>query len=335
MTKDHLGRSISYLRISVTDRCNFRCIYCMPEEGVCLMDHEEILSFEEIVRLTTIATEYGIKHLRLTGGEPLVRPGIVDLVRMLKEIPGIEDIALTTNAVLLPKLGPGLKEAGLDRVNISLDTLDPAEFERITRTGKLESTLAGIDTALELGFHPVKINAVVVRSLEQDLIGFAGMSREKPLHIRFIEYMPVGESSGTDDHGWTAADTIPNDELIERLTAEGEERGWGTLAPLSQDRQPAGWGPATYYAFPDAQGTVGFISAMSNHFCASCNRLRLTADGGLRPCLFSDLEFPARTALREGSEDEVRALFQKALRLKPDAHHNREGTERRMSQIGG
>ena len=190
--KDSHGRVIDYLRISLTDRCNFRCIYCMPEEGVQQLPHEEILRIEEIVQAVRVAAGMGIRSIRLTGGEPLVRLGVVDLVRDIANVPGIENISMTTNGVLLPRMADDLKAAGLSRVNISLDTLDPDQFRQITRRGELQQTLDGIDAALEAGFNPVKINAVAVRSLHQDYLKFAELSIDRPLHVRFIEYMPVG-----------------------------------------------------------------------------------------------------------------------------------------------
>ena len=333
--KDSHGRVIDYLRISLTDKCNFRCIYCMPAEGVCPMGHDELLRIEEIEAITRVATRIGIKSVRLTGGEPLVRKGVVDLVQALNDMPEIENISMTTNGVLLPKMADELKRAGLSRVNISLDTLDPDQFEFITRVGKIESTLAGIDAALEAGFNPVKINAVTVRSLNQDFLAFAKLSIDRPLHVRFIEYMPVGTSTGSDGTGWGKQDVVPSEELLGIINERAREEGLPELVPAGNDDKPIGWGPARYFEFPGAKGTVGFISPLSRHFCSECNRLRLTADGKLRPCLFSDREVDVRTALREGGEEAVYNCFLEALNLKPDEHHDRVGTERNMSQIGG
>lgn len=332
--KDSHGRVIDYLRISLTDRCNFRCIYCMPEKGVKLLEHDEILRIEEIAEAVRVAADMGIRSIRLTGGEPLVRLGVVDLVRLIAETPGIENISMTTNGVLLPKMATDLKEAGLSRVNISLDTLDPEQFEHITRRGTLDQTLAGIDAALETGFDPVKINAVTVRRLNQDYLAFAKLSVDRPLHVRFIEYMPVGESSGVDGCGWGKEDVVPNEELLGIINARAREEGFPELVAAGDDR-PLGWGPARYYEFPGAKGTVGFISPLSSHFCSKCNRLRLTADGKLRPCLFSDDEYDLRTALRSGDDEAIRAVFTEVLGAKPDEHHDKVGTERGMSQIGG
>lgn len=332
--KDSHGRVIDYLRISLTDRCNFRCIYCMPEKGVQQMTHEEILRIEELEELVHIAAGIGIRSIRLTGGEPLVRKGVVDLVDAITKTPGIENVSMTTNGVLLPRMAEDLKRAGLSRVNISLDTLDPDQFHMVTRVGYLEDTLAGIDAALAAGFDPVKINAVTVRSLNQDFLGFARLSVDRPLHVRFIEYMPVGESSGFDGCGWGKKDVIPSEELLETINAHAREEGMDELVPAGADR-PIGWGPARYYEFPGAKGTVGFISPLSRHFCSECNRIRLTADGKIRPCLFSDTEYDVKSALREGGDDAVRAVLFEALGAKPDEHHDKVGTERGMSQIGG
>ena len=333
--KDSHGRVIDYLRISLTDRCNFRCIYCMPEEGVHMMGHDEILRIEEIEAIARVATRIGIRSVRLTGGEPLVRKGVVDLVAALHGMPCIENVSMTTNGVLLPEMAPELKAAGLSRVNISLDTLDAEQFAFITRVGRIESTLKGIDAALEAGFNPVKINAVTVRSLNQDYLDFAKLSIDRPLHVRFIEYMPVGESTGADGTGWGKQDVVPSEELLQIINERAREEGLSELVSTRDDDKPLGWGPARYFQFPGAQGTVGFISPLSRHFCSECNRLRLTADGKLRPCLFSDREIDVRTALREKGEDAVYDCFLEALNLKPDEHHDKVGTERKMSQIGG
>ncbi len=335
MGVDKEGRRIDYLRISVTDRCNLRCIYCMPEEGVEWKSHETILSYEEMVRFVKIAAKEGISHIRLTGGEPLVRAGLAGFISELNAIDGIENISLTTNGILLPQHADELKAAGLKRVNISLDTLDPDVFHSITRRGELKDVLHAIDVALETGFEPVKINAVVVRSLNQDLLGFAKLSVDRPLHVRFIEYMPVGVSSGTHGEGWAADESVPSDEVLERISREGEAAGLGALIPVSAKDAPGGSGPAKYYRFENALGTIGVISPLSHHFCGECNRLRLTADGGLRPCLFSDTELDVRSVLRSADDEAVRDVVLQALLIKPVGHEHRIGTDRRMSQIGG
>lgn len=336
-TTDKYGRRIDYLRISVTDRCNLRCVYCMPEEGVQGKCHEEILTIEEIYAFAQRAAEYGIKRIRLTGGEPLVRLGIVDLVRKLNSVEGIEEISLTTNGILLPKLGQELFDAGLKRVNISLDTLDPEVYHAITRRGNLKDVLHAIEVADEIGFAPIKINAVAVRSLIKDPLEFARMTIDRPLHIRFIEYMPIGQEHGPDSTGggWTAEEAISSQELREMISAAGVEAGLGELIRIPASQSPAGAGPAEYWHFKDSQGTVGFISPLSNHFCGACNRLRLTADGKLRPCLFSDKEFDVREPLRAGDSAGVDAVIARALEEKPESHEFHHGTLREMSQIGG
>lgn len=343
MAIDAHGRRIDYLRISLTDRCNLRCVYCMPEEGVVWKSPEKILTFEEIERFARLAVGEGIGKIRLTGGEPLVRRGVVDHIRRLRAITGLEAIALTTNGTLLPGFAADLRAAGLSRVNISLDSLDSEVFARITRGGRLEDALAGVDAALAAGFEPVKMNVVVVRSLHQDLLAFARLAQDRPLHVRFIEYMPVGddaeEGAGcAGDSGpfhWTRADHIPSDDVLEELRERGAGSGLGELVPVARDAAPGGWGPARYYRFEGARGTLGVISPLSHHFCGECNRLRLTADGMLRTCLFSDEEIDVRSVLRGGSDDDVREVVRVALATKPESHSERIGTLRRMSQIGG
>jgi GTP 3',8-cyclase len=344
MARDTFGRQVDYLRVSVTDRCNLRCVYCMPSGGVAWKERSELLTFEEIERFVAAAASEGISKIRLTGGEPLARKGIVDLVRRLRSIPGIESLALTTNGTLLPLLAGDLAAAGIDRVNISLVSLDPAAYSSATRGGRLEAALEGVDAALAAGMRPVKLNVVVMRWLAQDPLDFARLTLERPLHVRFIEYMPLGSddacgkaSIGTEGTAgdWTRADRIPSDEIVARLTTDGVAAGLGSLEPVERVEGPAGWGPARYFRFPGAQGTVGVISPLSHMFCADCNRLRLTADGQLRTCLFSDDELDARRILRNGTESELRALVVAAVAAKPESHNMRVGTQRWMSQVGG
>jgi GTP 3',8-cyclase len=344
MAVDAFGRRVDYLRISVTDRCNLRCVYCMPSGGVAWRDRSDLLTFEEIERFAAAAAAEGISRIRLTGGEPLVRKGIVDLVRRLRSVPGIESLALTTNGTLLPLLAGDLAAAGIDRVNISLVSLDPATYSRATRGGRLEDALAGVDAALAAGMEPVKINVVVMRSLDQNPLDFARLTLERPLHVRFIEYMPLGSDDacggardgvGEFAGDWTRADRVPSDETIARLVSAGVADGLGRLEPVEREEGPGGWGPARYFRFEGARGTVGVISPLSHMFCADCNRLRLTADGQLRTCLFSDDELDARRVLRYGSESELRVLVLAAVAAKPESHNMRIGTQRWMSQVGG
>lgn len=332
--KDAHGRTIDYMRISLTDRCNLRCVYCMPEEGVAHMGHDDILRFDEICSIVRAAASLGIRRIRLTGGEPLVRRGVCDLVSEIASVEGIDDVSLTTNGVLLPRMACDLKRAGLKRVNISLDALDPRTFSEVTRIGRLEDTLAGIDAALEAGFDPVKVNAVTVRRLDQDFLAFARMSVDRPLHVRFIEYMPIGGGDENPGCGWDESDAITSDEVLGIINDRAAAEGAAPLVPADGSR-PIGGGPARYYRFEGAHGTVGFISPRSRHFCSTCNRLRCTADGKIMPCLFSDQRLDIRAAASSGDEEAVKAVLVRAMGGKPDEHHDRVGTERGMSQIGG
>jgi cyclic pyranopterin phosphate synthase len=343
MARDTFGRRVDYLRVSITDRCNLRCLYCMPRAGVVWKDRSELLTFEELERFVAVAASEGISRIRLTGGEPLARKDIVDLARRLRSVPGIESLALTTNGTLLPLLARALVASGIERVNISLVSLDPATYSRATRGGRLEDALAGVDAALAAGMSPVKINVVIMRSLHQDPLEFARLTLERPLHVRFIEYMPIGSDwcGDADDYAgetagdWTRSDRVPSDEILGELETSGARAGLGPLEPVEREEVPAGWGPARYFRFKGAQGTVGVISPLSHMFCADCNRLRLTADGQVRPCLFSDDELDARRVLRHGTESELRALVVAGVAAKPESHNMQIGTLRRMSQVGG
>lgn len=322
--RDRLGRNIDYLRISVTDRCNLRCVYCMPAEGVSYRAHGEILSYEEIVHLVSAGAKLGIRRLRLTGGEPLVRTGITELIKQLKAIPGIEDLSLTTNGILLTPLAEGLKAAGLNRVNISLDTLRPERFAAITRCDGLEAAIRGIKAALTAGLNPVKINTVSLRGVNDDEIAdLAALTLKYPLHVRFIEVMPLGA-----DVAWAKNHALPLAEVKAKVESVGR------LVPATV----TGAGPAQAFRYAAGLGTVGFIGALSHGFCSRCNRLRLTADGKLKPCLASDEEVDVKQALRQGAgEEELKALFLRALDLKPSQHQLQqyEEHERIMCQIGG
>ena len=324
---DTYGRPIQYLRVSVTDRCNLRCVYCMPEEGIPLIPREDVLRYEEIVRVVRVAVEMGFVHVRLTGGEPLARKGIVDLVRELARIPGLDDLSMTTNGMLLARYAEDLARAGLRRVNISLDTLRPDRFRRITRWGRLEDVLEGREAALAAGLRPVKINTVVVRGLNDDeVVDLARLTLQPDWHVRFIEVMPLGEGAH-----WAGDGVVPSAEIRARIEA--------ALGPLTAVRGEAGAGPARYYRLPGAEGTLGFISPVTEHFCGGCNRLRLTSDGRLLPCLLSDLAIDLRTVLRSGADDEtLREVFRRAVVAKPREHHLAEEpvpAARPMSQIGG
>lgn len=325
--QDTYQREINYLRVSVTDRCNLRCIYCMPSEGVQSAPHEEILRLEEIETIVRAAALIGVKKIRLTGGEPLVRRGLEDLVRRISGIPGIDDITLTTNGLLLPSRAGALKEAGVKRVNISLDTLRADRYREITRGGDLSGVWEGIQSALDAGLHPVKLNTVVIRGFNDDeVVAMARLTLKRPLHIRFIELMPIGANNS-----WAAGRFVPAGEIMAQINTRV-----GQLLPA---KQLTGGGPAKYYRLKDAEGTVGFITSMSEHFCHSCNRLRLTSGGGLRPCLYDGREIDLKNPVREGAGiKEIAGLIMDAVALKPDRHHMLEGWRdgrRVMSQIGG
>jgi cyclic pyranopterin phosphate synthase len=328
---DAYNRPISYLRISVTDRCNLRCIYCMPEDGVAWRPHEEVLRYEEIETIVQAAADLGISKVRLTGGEPLVRLGIVELVRRIARIDGIDDLAMTTNGVLLAGYAQDLVDAGLDRINISLDTLDPECFHRITRRGDLDNVLGGIEAARQAGLLPIKINTVVIRGLNDDeVVDLAAKTLQADWwNIRFIELMPVGNGELISDE-WEAK-TVTGREVRARIES--------ALGPLQPAKIRVGSGPARYYRLPGGKGTVGFITPISEHFCYRCNRLRLTADGQLRPCLLADQEIDLRTPLREGADaEEVKALIVQGINCKPMRHHLDEHLRpesRAMSEIGG
>ena len=328
---DGYSRPINYLRVSVTDRCNLRCQYCMPPDGIPWMPHDAVLRYEEIALVVRAAAEVCISHVRLTGGEPLVRLGLADLVRMLAEIPGVEDLAMTTNGTLLARHAQTLAAAGLDRVNVSLDTLRAERFRRITRCGHLEDVLAGIDAAHQAGLEPVKINTVVMRGTNDDeIVDLARRTMEPGWNVRFIEWMPVGNAAPADDDDWRDR-VMTAEEMRHRI-----EAALGDLEPAANGK---GNGPARYYRLWGAQGTIGFITPISEHFCYRCNRLRLTADGQLRPCLLSDNELDLRTPLRQGAEvAQIKTLILQGIESKPLQHHLNECNrpeKRVMSQIGG
>ena len=322
---DSWQRQINYLRVSITDFCNLNCTYC-SESAVPHLARAEILSYEEIGRLIKIAARLGINKVRLTGGEPLLRPDLTQLVSMISKTDGIDDISLTTNGTLLKRFAADLKQAGLTRVNISLDTLRPDRFTKITGNDRLGDVLSGVAAAERVGLTPVKINMVVMRGENDDeILDFARKTMDDAWNVRFIEYMPFGGSSAE------MARTVPTQEIRDRIG-----RAIGPLEPCGIRN---GNGPARYFRLRGTAGTLGFISPMTEHFCATCNRLRVTADGQLRPCLLDDDEINIKKALRDGSSDEeLKQLVQRAVGIKRERHHLNEGIaapERPMRQIGG
>ncbi len=321
---DKNGRSIDYLRISITDRCNLRCMYCMPEEGVGAMEHAQILSFEEIVRIVRIMTGLGILHLRLTGGEPMARRGCLDLARRLHEIPGIESISMTSNGILLMDKVRQAKESGISSLNISIDALNPGTYYSLTRGGDVRKALCTFYQALDEGMK-VKINTVPVRGInEDDLAPIAELARKDPVCVRFIELMPIGAGSRME--------RIPTGEVrrkLEDLFGAGVE-----------DTRTYGHGPARYVKFPGCAGSVGFIRAVSHEFCKTCNRVRLTADGQLKLCLNHTKGIDLRDMLRAGADDtEILDAVRSAIGEKPARHAFYEQIsdheERSMNEIGG
>ncbi len=315
--KDGFGREINYLRISVTDLCNMRCVYCMPPEGVKQKCHGDIMSIEELAEVARAAAELGVKKLRLTGGEPLVRRGIIPLVEQVASIPGIEDVAMTTNGALLPDMAQDLKNAGLRRVNISLDSLNEDRFRAMTRGGDLKRTLAGIEAAKKAGLEPIKINTVLMGGVNDDEIEhFCAITVDEPIEVRFIELMPIGSAFPFGRDAYLPCSAVP--ERVKGLERIGE----GDVAEL--------------YAFPNAKGRVGLISPLSHQFCGRCNRLRLTADGFIKPCLHSSEEINVRGL----HGDELIRQLERAIAAKPMQHgalsaEERSGSARDMNMIGG
>lgn len=323
---DSHGRNIDYLRISITDRCNLRCIYCMPSNGVKPVSERDILSYDEIVRIVKAAVPLGIRKLRITGGEPLSRKGVTRLISSLKEIKGIENLSLTTNGVLLERFAAELAGAGLDRVNVSIDSLNPEKYKEITRGGSLDVVLRGIEKAESVGLKPVKINMVPIRGFnDNEIEDFARLTLNNTYQVRFIEFMPNG--AGED---WSPEKYIPVDEVRTKV------ENVGRLTPVKIRKS----GPARYFRFDDAPGVVGFINAVTHMFCKECNRLRLTAEGKLRPCLFSETEVDLKGPLRSGaSDDDIKKLIEHSIEVKPEGHNIscRDGSVflKPMSKIGG
>ena len=325
---DRFGRSHTDLRVSVTDRCNLRCYYCMPVEGVPFRSHEEILAFEEIERFVAVAARLGIREVRLTGGEPLVRKGVCRLVRMLAALPGVDEVAMTTNGILLDQYAETLKDAGLKRLNISLDTLSRSKFQKISLRDELPRVLEGIAAAQRSGFRRIKLNALAIRGqTEEDVVPLATFARRNGLHLRFIEFMPLDG----DDH-WNKSRVLPGEEILKILTD-----AVGPLEPIDQNGAGA---PATEYRFLDDGSRVAVISSVSKPFCHRCTRLRLTAEGKVRTCLFSTEEWDARAVLRGGGGGrQLARLIRHAVGGKKKEHGTNSGrfpsTDRSMHQIGG
>ena len=315
---DRFGRPITYLRISVTELCNLRCRYCMPEEGVCKKSHFDMMTEDETILAVEAAASLGITKLRITGGEPLVKRNIVSICRRAAAVAGIEEVCLTTNGILLPRLAKDLREAGVSRLNLSLDTLDPEKYAYITRIGSLDDFRAGLDAALKAGFEKLKINAVLIGGFNDDeIVPLADLTKQYPVDVRFIELMPMYDSGDFDRKAF-----VPYTKVLEQL-------------PEAAEIEPDG-GVAKLYRLPGAQGSIGLISPVSAHFCGSCNRLRLTADGKLKPCLHSAEEY----ALKGLDLDGMKTVMEQAIRNKPawhgdlDALH-RSQAGRNMNQIGG
>ena len=315
---DRLGRDITYLRISVTDKCNLRCRYCMPEEGVCKKNHEDMLTEDEIIQAVKAAAALGIRKIRITGGEPLVKKNIVSICRRTAAVEGINEVCLTTNGILLPQLAKDLKAAGVKRINLSLDTLDPEKYTYITRIGKLENFQAGLEAAFEAGFEKIKVNAVLIGGFNEDeIIPLANLTKEYPLDMRFIELMPILNS---DEFGETAY--VPYSRVLEKL-------------PEAVPVEPDG-GVAKLYRLPNAKGNIGLISPINAYFCGECNRLRLTQDGKLKPCLHAADEY----SIKGLDFDGMKAVMEQAIWNKPAWHGdldaiNRSKAGRNMNEIGG
>lgn len=315
---DQFGRDITYLRISVTDKCNLRCRYCMPEDGVCKKAHMDMLTEDEIIRAVEVAAALGITKIRITGGEPLVKKNIVSICRRTAAVEGIREVCLTTNGVLLPQLAKPLREAGVKRLNLSLDTLKPEKYAYITRIGTMENFRAGLDAAFEAGFEKIKINSVLIGGFNDDeIVDMAHLTLEYPLDMRFIELMPMYDSG---DFGPDAY--LPYSKVLEKLPE---------AAPVAKDG-----GVAKLYRLPGAKGNIGLISPISAHFCGDCNRLRLTADGKLKPCLHSNVEYSVKGLPFE----EMKRVMEAAIWNKPSWHGdldavNRSKAGRNMNQIGG
>ena len=330
MMLDKFNREINYLRVSITDRCNLHCSYCRPKEGISLQGHDDILRYEEIIRIVSVAVKMGLVKVRVTGGEPLVRKGFVDFIAELKKIDGLRDISLTTNGILLEEFAQKIFDAGICRINISLDSLNKDKYFHITNGGDLDAVLRGIARAEEVGFAPIKINTVAIKGFNDDeSLDFARLAADKPFQVRFIELMPVGKTNL--DYG---EDYMPTSQLIDKIRQSYK------LEQIKNKKNKSD-GPAKIYKIKGGRGEIGFINPVSDHFCSTCNRLRLTSDGKLRVCLLNEKEVDLKTALRENCSDaELEKLFWDAVLLKPEQHdlvctENSLKKCRNMSAIGG
>lgn len=329
--RDKFEREINYLRVSITDRCNLHCTYCRPKEGISLQGHDDILRYEEILRIVSVAVKMGLIKVRITGGEPLVRRGFIDFIAALKKINGLQDISLTTNGILLEEFAQNIFNAGISRINVSLDSLNKDKYFRITSGGNLEAVLRGINKAEEVGFSPIKINTVAIKGFNDDeVLDFAELAFHKPFQVRFIELMPVGQANS--EH---SEDYLPAAQLMQKITSRYK------LEKVAGKKNQAD-GPATIFRIKGGRGEIGFISPVSGHFCATCNRLRLTADGKLRACLLKEDEIDLKKALRENCSDaELAKRVREAILLKPKQHdlactqEHLKKCHRNMSAIGG
>jgi len=328
---DKFEREINYLRVSITDRCNLHCSYCRPIEGVSLQGHDDILRYEEIIRIVSVAVKMGLIKVRLTGGEPLVRRGFIEFITALKRIDGLQDISLTTNGILLEEFAQNIFDAGIRRINVSLDSLNKDKYFRITNGGNLDTVLRGIAKAEEVGFSPIKINTVAIKGFNDDeVLEFAQLALNKPFQVRFIELMPVGQAKA--DY---SEDYLPAAQLMQIIT------GRYKLEKVSAEKSRSD-GPATIFKIKGGRGEIGFINPVSSHFCSTCNRLRLTADGKLRTCLLKEDEFDLKKAIRNGCSDaDLEKYIREAILLKPKQHdlsctqEHLKKCHRNMSAIGG
>ena len=329
---DKFSREINYLRVSITDRCNLHCVYCRPKEGISLQGHEDILRYEEIIRIVSVAVKMGLVKVRVTGGEPLVRRGFIEFIAALKKINGLKDISLTTNGILLEEFAGKIFDAGISRINISLDSLNKDKYSQITRDGNLDDVLRGIARAEEAGFSPIKINTVAIKGFNDDeALDFARLAMDKPFQVRFIELMPFGQKKNPD----YGEEYMPAAQLIEKISRRYQ------LEPVENKRNKSD-GPAKIFKIKGGRGELGFINPVSDHFCSTCNRLRLTSDGKLRVCLLKEAEVDLKKALRENCGDaELEKLIRDAVLLKPKEHdivctdNSLKKCYRNMSEIGG